>query len=66
MGYHYPRSYQTRIQSKIGLPNLRRSIKLNKVINNNLIYILKKSLIDYKTYKVMLSSNLKQMKLNIY
>ncbi len=62
MGYHYPRSYQTRIQSKIGYNKFKKIYpNLNKVINNNLIYILKKkSLIDYKTYKkVMLSSNLK-------
>ena len=62
MGYHYPRSYQTRIQSKIGYNSFKKIYpNLNKVINNNLIYILKKkSLIDYQTYKkVMLSSNLK-------
>ena len=65
MGYHYPRSYQTRIQSKIGYNSFKKIYpNLNKVINNNLIYILKKkSLIDYQTYKkVMLSSNLKNAK----
>ena len=61
MGYHYPRSYQTRTQSKIGYKNFKMNYpSLNKTIKNNIIYIIKKkSLIDYPTYKkVMLSSNL--------
>ena len=62
MGYHYPRSFQTRLQSKLGYKTfLNRYPSLVKKIKNNLIYIVKKhSLIDFQTYKkVMKSSNLK-------
>ncbi len=62
MGYHYPRSYQTRIQSKKGFESfIKRYPQLVKKIKNNLICILKKeSLIDFDTYKkIMLSTNLK-------
>ena len=62
MGYHYPRSFQTRLQSKFGYKNfLKRYPFLVKKIKDNLIYIIKKhSLIDFQTYKkVMKSSNLK-------
>ena len=62
MGYHYPRSYQTRIQSKEGYTSfIKKYPQLVKQIKNNLIYILKKeSLIDFYTYKkVMISTGLK-------
>ena len=62
MGYHYPRSFQTRLQSKFGYKNfIKKYPYLVKKIKNNLIYIVKKhSLIDFQTYKkVMRSSNLK-------
>ena len=62
MGYHYPRSYQTRIQSKKGFASfIKRYPQLVKKIKNNLIYILKKdSLIDFDTYKkIMISTGLK-------
>ena len=61
MGYHYPRSYQTRIQSKKGFNSfIKKYPQLLRKIKNNLIYIIKKeSLIDFNTYKkVMLSTNL--------
>tara|TARA_Y100000768_G_scaffold383586_1_gene366026 strand:- start:2553 stop:3557 length:1005 start_codon:yes stop_codon:yes gene_type:complete len=61
MGYHYPRSYQTRIQSMMGYKKFKKIYPfLSKQIKNNLIYIIKgQSLIDYNTYKkVMRSSNL--------
>ncbi len=69
MGYHYPRGYITRTQSKIGYTNFKKKYpSLNKNIKNNLIYILKKkSLIDFETYKkVMISSKLKIAKTNYF
>lgn len=69
MGYHYPRGYQTRTQSKIGYKNFKREYpSLNKIIKNNIIYIIKKkSVIDYPTYKnVMLSSNLEIQETNYF
>ena len=62
MGYHYPRSFQTRLQSKFGYQKfIKKYPTLNKKIKNNLIYIVKKhSLIDFQSYKdIMISSNLK-------
>ena len=62
MGYHYPRSYQTRIQSRKGFTSfIKKYPKLVKKIKNNLIYILKKeSLVDFYTYKkIMVSAGLK-------
>ena len=69
MGYHYPRGYITRTQSKIGYTNFKKKYpNFNKNIKNNLIYILKKkSLIDFETYKkVMISSKLKITKTNYF
>lgn len=69
MGYHYPRSYQTRMQSKNGYKKfLKKYPKLIKKIRNNLIYIIKKySLIDFNTYKkVMIFSGLKINKTNYF
>ena len=62
MGYHYPRSFQTRMQSKFGYQEfIKKYPTLNKKIKNNLIYIVKKhSLIDFQSYKeIMIASNLK-------
>tara|TARA_B110000977_G_scaffold201663_1_gene297583 strand:- start:6324 stop:7352 length:1029 start_codon:yes stop_codon:yes gene_type:complete len=62
MGYHYPRSFQTRMQSKFGYKEfIKKYPTLNKKIKNNLIYLVKKySLIDFQSYKkIMISSNLK-------
>ena len=69
MGYHYPRSFQTRIQSKLGFYNfLKRYPSLTKKIKNNLIYIIRKySLVDFDTYKkIMESSKLKIKETNFF
>ena len=69
MGYHYPRSFQTRIQSKFGFYNfVKKYPSLTKKIRNNLIYIVKKySLVDFETYKkIMKSSKLKVNETNIF
>jgi hypothetical protein len=59
MGYHYPRNHQTRTQSKNGYQKfIKKYPNLIKGIKNNLIYIVKKnSLIDFKTYKKIMSSS---------
>ncbi len=59
MGYHYPRSFQTRIQSRFGYNNFSKKYpSLTKKIKNNLIYIVKKySLVDFETYKKIMRSS---------
>ena len=59
MGYHYPRSFQTRMQSKYGYDHfIKKYPTLVKKIKNNLIYIVKKhSLVDFETYKEIMKSS---------
>jgi hypothetical protein len=69
MGYHYPRSFQTRTQSKVGYYNfLIKYSFLTKKIKNNLIYIVNKySLVDFITFKnIMKVSKLKINEVNFF
>jgi len=60
-GYHYPRDYETRRQSKVGFDYFLKTYPalVEKIEENIYAVARKNSLIDFETYKtIMLSNNL--------